>query len=33
MYAAASAVGKASTPIEAGSQQIQASVTVVYSAS
>jgi len=33
MYAATDAVGKAATPIEAGSQEIQASVTVTYSAS
>jgi hypothetical protein len=32
-YAMADAVGKAAPPIEAGSQQIQASVTVTYSAS
>jgi uncharacterized protein YggE len=33
MYNDALAAGKAATPIEAGSQQIQASVTVTYSAS
>lgn len=33
MYGAALDAAKASTPIEAGSQQIQASVTVTYSAS
>jgi uncharacterized protein YggE len=33
MYGAALEAAKASTPIEAGSQQIQASVTVTYSAS
>lgn len=33
IYYAADAVGKASTPIQAGTQQIDASVTVTYSAS
>jgi uncharacterized protein len=33
MYGAALSAAKASTPIEAGSQQVQASVTVTYSAS
>ncbi len=33
MYAAEAAVAKAPTPIEAGTQQVQATVTVTYSAS